>query len=118
MAGPTLNASTGKLVKEPHYFDRVPLASFDEYLDMFGVSSAHRPDDGAPGHSSITWLDGTPDYLHIPSSVCRIASAFPKAKLIAVLKDPVQRALSGWNMARHKEPGTRSLKEEVRQTVI
>ena len=49
---------------------------------------------------SVTFLDGTPDYIHIPSAACRIASAFPSAKLVLVLRDPVMRALSQWNMVR------------------
>ncbi len=36
----------------------------------------------------------------MPLAAVRIAAAFPQAKLVAVLRDPVQRALSGWNMAR------------------
>ncbi len=38
--------------------------------------------------------------MHIPSAACRIASAFPDAKLIVVLRDPVMRAMSHWNMIR------------------
>ena len=39
---------------------------------------------------SATYLDATPDYIHIPSAPCRIAAAFPNAKLIVLLKDPAQ----------------------------
>ena len=45
-----------------------------------------------------TFLDATPDLIHVPSAACRIAAAFPRARLVAVLRDPVQRALSNWNM--------------------
>ena len=38
--------------------------------------------------------------MHIPVAACRIASTFPDAKLIALLRDPVERALSHWNMVR------------------
>ena len=48
----------------------------------------------------LTFIDGTPDYLHLPTSACRISKAFPNAKLIIVLRDPVMRALSQWNMLR------------------
>ena len=48
----------------------------------------------------LTFIDGTPDYLHLPTSACRISQVFPNAKLIIVLRDPVMRALSQWNMLR------------------
>ena len=38
--------------------------------------------------------------MQIPLAACRIAPIFPDAKLIALLRDPVERALSHWNMAR------------------
>ena len=49
---------------------------------------------------SATFLDATPDLIHVPASACRIAELFPDAKLVAVLRDPAQRALSNWNMVR------------------
>jgi hypothetical protein len=49
-------------------------------------------------NSSLTFIDGTPDYLHIPSAACRIKAAFPNARLIVLLREPVARALSHWNM--------------------
>lgn len=64
-----------------------------------------------------TYLDATPDYMHVPSAACRIASVFPKAKLVVMIKDPVMRALSGWNMVRHQGKfNVRSFGEEVRGT--
>ena len=47
-----------------------------------------------PANTSLTFLDGTPDYMHIPSSACRIATAFPDARIVVLLRDPVARALS------------------------
>ena len=47
-----------------------------------------------PTNASLTFLDGTPDYMHIPSSACRIATAFPEARIVVLLRDPVARALS------------------------
>ncbi len=56
------------------------------------------PPRSDPLNQTLTFLDGTPDYMHIPSAACRIRSAFPKARLIMLLRDPVARALSHWNM--------------------
>jgi hypothetical protein len=49
-------------------------------------------------NSSLTYIDGTPDYLQVPAAACRIKAAFPDARLIVVLRDPADRALSQWNM--------------------
>ncbi len=38
--------------------------------------------------------------MHIPSAACRIRSTFPDAKIIVLLRDPVARALSQWNMVK------------------
>jgi hypothetical protein len=81
-----------EVVKEAHYFDRVYMSDFSTFVDLF----SHQQD------SQATYLDATPDYMHIPSAACRIADAFPDAKFVILLKDPVQRALSGWNMVRFK----------------
>ena len=43
-----------------------------------------------PNDPSHTFSDGTPDYLHTPAAACRVAKAFPKAKLVAVLRNPVE----------------------------
>ena len=43
-------------------------------------------------------LDSTPDYSHIPMAACRIRTALPSTRLIILLRDPVQRAFSAWNM--------------------
>ena len=47
-----------------------------------------------PANASLTFLDGTPDYMHIPSSACRIAAAFPDARIVVLLRVPVARSLS------------------------
>jgi hypothetical protein len=65
-------------------------------------------------NATLTFLDGTPDYMHIPSAACRIAAAFPEAKLIVLLRDPVSRALSHWNMFR-VFGGKKGFDEEVQK---
>lgn len=49
-----------------------------------------------PRKLNHTFVDATPDHLHLPAAACRIATLFPDAKLVVLLKDPVQRALSQW----------------------
>ena len=40
----------------------------------------------------------TASYLHIPGAACRIKKLMPHAKFVVVLRDPVARALSHYNM--------------------
>lgn len=43
----------------------------------------------------------TATYLHLPGAACRVARAFPDMKFVVVLRDPVDRALSHYNMWIH-----------------
>ena len=38
--------------------------------------------------------------MHIAPAACRIAKEFPEAKIVVLLRDPVMRAFSHWNMNR------------------
>ncbi|GAX77037.1 hypothetical protein CEUSTIGMA_g4484.t1 [Chlamydomonas eustigma] len=85
-------ATTSKLnLKEPRYFHLQPLPDFKEYIENFA-------DAVDLLNSSLTFIDGTPDYVHVPAAACRIKTAFPDAKIMVLLRDPVDRALSHWNM--------------------
>ncbi len=75
--------------KEPHYFDA--------YYDNFGVdeyvSKYYRH---FKGEKIIG--EATPVYLRAPWALERLAEHFPKAKHIALLRNPVDRAYSHWWM--------------------
>lgn len=45
-----------------------------------------------------TTLDATPNYLYRPAAAERIHRHLPDAVIVAVLRDPVKRARSDWNM--------------------
>ena len=49
------------------------------------------------GRHRITY-EATPEYLYYPAVAERIFKYDPKMKLIAILRDPVERAFSAWNM--------------------
>lgn len=80
-------------VKEHHFFD-------DPALVAGGLRSYQR---GFPlvaeGRGRITF-EATPSYLFVPEAAGRIHAMLPDLKLIAVLRDPVRRAFSAWNMFR------------------
>ena len=72
-------------------FPRVYLYSTPQSLDVL-------PPDPSLRNPSAVYLDATPSYINIADAVPRVAAVFPKAKLLAVLRDPAKRALSAWNM--------------------
>jgi|GEM_PF-419149 len=48
--------------------------------------------------SDKLFFESTPDYLSCAEAAKSIAEFYPDVKLIVVLRDPVARAYSGWNM--------------------
>jgi hypothetical protein len=82
--------------KEPHYFSRVPpfpgrgshpVTSEEEYLDLFKVWNK----ESVSGEAS-------PSYLWDEKAPYRIKETVPQAKIIAILRHPVERAYSHYLM--------------------
>ncbi len=80
--------------KEVHFFD----VHYDKGLDWY---SGHF--DGAEAATAVG--EATPDYLFDPQAPGRIAATLPGAKILVMLRDPVDRAYSHYwhNVARDKE---------------
>lgn len=82
--------------KEPHWFSRVPyvpgrgahpVASEEEYSKLF----SGRRQEAAAG-------DASPSYLWDKGASYRIKEAVPQAKIVAILRNPVERAYSHYLM--------------------
>ncbi len=91
-AHPQVSARAG-VHKERHFFDRFGLRPFgpadvDDYHGWF---------PRRPGTLAGEW---TPDYLHLPWVAPLLAAAAPDARLLVLLRDPVERMRSG--LAHHK----------------
>ena len=80
--------------KELHFFDRpaVYRRGIDWYQAFFPKTS-----NAGGGIKSITG-EGTPYYLYHPRVPALVARHFPKAKLIAILRNPADRAYSHYQM--------------------
>jgi hypothetical protein len=50
--------------------------------------------------NACAYFDATPEYLYYPVCAERISQLYPNAKIIIMLRDPVKRAYSAWNMYR------------------
>ena len=59
----------------------------------------HFPDLSQMGSQAITF-EATPDYFYHPQVAARIYRYDPRLKLIVLLRHPVERAYSEWNMHR------------------
>ncbi len=51
---------------------------------------------------AVLTFEATPNYLFFPHSAARIAKVVPEARLIAVLRDPVERACSHYHYERRR----------------
>ena len=71
--------------KELHFFDRD--AQWERGVDWYATNFADAGDAASVG-------EATPAYLFVPEAPKRIASVVPDARLIAVLRNPVDRAYS------------------------
>ncbi len=65
-------------------------------LGGYAKQLPHRPLHGK-GWGTV---DATPGYLYHPQAAERIHRAFPNVLIVAILRDPVARAFSDWNMFR------------------
>lgn len=79
--------------KEVHYFDASYEKGIRWYRSFFPLAALNR------GH--ITG-EATPSYLFHPAVPSRIARDVPRARLIAVLRNPVDRAFSHYQHAKRK----------------
>jgi hypothetical protein len=95
-------------------------ASRDKELDFFGSDFLYAK--GLPWYAS-NWSDrpaaairfeASPLYLVSHPSATRIAKCLPDVKLIAVLRDPVERAYSSWRMYRAQLSGDPDFYKRIR----
>lgn len=88
------------LLKELHFFDTDHCfasepVDYTRYHALFQPAASHR-----------LMGEATPAYLYWPTAAERIARYNPAMKLIMVLRNPITRAYSHWNMTRltRREP--------------
>jgi hypothetical protein len=85
--------------KEPHYFDLL----FDEGIEWY--RQCFPKPKSKNGRRTITG-EGTPGYLFNPLVPERMAEVVPQARLIALLRNPVDRTYSAYHhRARNREQG-------------
>ncbi|MBA3473380.1 MAG: sulfotransferase domain-containing protein [Rubrobacter sp.] len=93
-------------LKEIRYFNRNFEKGIEWYRSNFPLPR------WKDGHRSITG-EATPRYLSHPSAPERMAKAIPWARLIALLRNPVDRAYSNYQHALRSALETRTFEEAV-----
>lgn len=79
---------SGSVPKELHYFNRD--IHFNKSLSIY--------EEHFRGWNDNKYFESTPAYLYTPGTCDAIQHAYPDMKVIAVLRDPIKRAYSAWNM--------------------
>lgn len=64
-------------------------------------------------NNNITLGSASPQYMSFPESAMNIAERFPSSKIIAVLRDPIERAASHYKMMRNRGIETRTFEEAI-----
>lgn len=81
----------GSKPKEVHYFERYinyPNKNLNWYKNHFKALSS----------KDKLFFEASPNYIYHEAAAIRIKENYPDIKLILILRDPVHRAFSAWNM--------------------
>jgi len=76
---------TSKLVNGPDSYHRICVSSLDDYKSFF-----------LKVNNEIAIGEASPSYLYFPKCANRIKSLLPETKIIAILRNPVERAYSSY----------------------
>lgn len=87
--------------KEIHYFDRGYYRGALWYAEHFPRRFPDAALRSVRGGRCITG-EASPSYLFHPLAPGRVAGMFPDARLIAILRNPIDRAFSHWRVAHRK----------------
>ena len=94
--------------KEVHYFDGGLQEAVDTYALGENWYRSHFPYRTRLAQEEALTFEASPQYLYSPLVPQRIASRLPDAKLLAVLRNPVERAISHYyhevRMGRENRP--------------
>lgn len=103
---------SGAFRKEVHYFD----GGLNPWKDNFGYGPfwyrAHFPIKGGPNRH-LHFVEASPSYLFVPGVPRRIKELLPNVKVILVLKNPTERAISHYYHEIKAGRETRSIEDAL-----
>ena len=89
----------GSTTKEVHYFDR------DEWYHQQNIDEYHHYFPTVESKVNVLSFEATPMYLFHPEVAERLYQYNAQLKLIVLLRNPVERALSAWTMYHYSMKG-------------
>ncbi|NEO53070.1 MAG: tetratricopeptide repeat protein [Okeania sp. SIO3B5] len=90
--------------KEMHFFDANFHKGIDWYLSQFPA---------IPEQQNFVTGEATPNYMYSVEAANKLFSYFPKIKLIAILRNPIERAVSHYYMDKRLGQEQRSFAEVI-----
>ena len=85
--------------KEPHFFDRNHRRGKDFYRRLFPLRAHIRARERRLGGLPVVTGEATTYYLAHPAVPGRVAAMLPDVRLVAILRDPVDRAYSHYQLS-------------------
>jgi hypothetical protein len=98
------------LWKEIYFFDSRYYKGLNWYRSHFSLKARPRPDRP----SRITG-EATPSYLYHPHAARRAHACVPEARLVVLLRNPIERAYSHYHHEVRRGGETRSFEEAIEQ---
>ena len=83
-------------MKETHFFDMHYHRGINWYRAFFPLA-VNKKDSQVPDHLGLLTGESTPSYLFYPHAPERMASLLPEVRLVALLRNPVDRAYSHYH---------------------
>jgi Sulfotransferase domain len=99
-------------IKGPHYYDTRYANGLTWYRSHFPLEAAGRH-LARPAQHPVLCGESSPYYLFHPLAAERLARDFPQVRVIAVLRDPVERAYSHFKERTHHGGETLSFEEAL-----
>ncbi len=90
--------------KELHFFNANFYKGIDWYLSQF---------PRIPEQHNFFTGEATPNYIYSEEAVSKLFNYFPKIKLIAILRNPIERAVSHYYMIQQQGKEKRSLEKVI-----
>ncbi len=103
----------GGFAKEVHYFDGGVVPGVDNFSKGEKWYKAHFPLTHQGGFDSYTF-EATPQYLYHPLAPARIYDLLPGARLLLLLRNPVERAISHYAHSVRHQHETESITDALR----
>lgn len=98
--------------KEMHFFDRRYAEGLDWYRAHFPTRAWQRIREATTGQRHLV-IEATPGYVFHPWSADLLAKTLPNARLVLMLRNPVDRAYSHYKMMVRREEEPRSFGEVI-----